>query len=86
MVSTILQNKPEILQKTFADGSASDSFVRRFLQDSLRWSRRGPEGNATSQKRSMNWEDLCEKSFEKADVMQRGGHTSITLWDGCKIP
>lgn len=42
MVATILRNKPEILQRTFSDGStfrASDSFVRRFLHDSLHWSR-----------------------------------------------
>ena len=64
MVATILKNKPEILQRAFSDGStfqASESFMRRFLHDSLHWSHR--KATREAQKHPINWEDLCEKSF-----------------------
>ncbi|THU80448.1 hypothetical protein K435DRAFT_695678, partial [Dendrothele bispora CBS 962.96] len=41
MIATIMEQKPEILDKTFPDGSkfqASDSFVRSWLHDALNWS------------------------------------------------
>lgn len=64
MVATIIKTAPEILEKTFQDGSSfrcSDSFMRKWLHDVLRWSRR--KGTQAAQKKPINWEDQCEKSF-----------------------
>jgi hypothetical protein len=64
LVATILKNAPEILEATFRDGStfrASESFVRKWLHDTMKWSRR--KGTQASQKRPINWEDQCERSF-----------------------
>ena len=58
LVATILKSAPEILETTFR---ASDSFMRKWLHDALRWSRR--KGTQASQKKPVDWEDQCEWSF-----------------------
>jgi hypothetical protein len=43
LVAAILKTAPEILEKTFRDGStfrASESFLRKWLHDVMRWSPR----------------------------------------------
>jgi hypothetical protein len=64
-VATILDQAPEIFNiRCQKDGSyfkASDSFLRRWLRETLVWSTRRPTNAA--QKLPDNWEDLCEKSF-----------------------
>jgi hypothetical protein len=55
---------PEIFDKPYKDGSVfrvSDSYLRTWLRDTLKWSLRRPTN--TAQKLPENWEDLCEKSF-----------------------
>lgn len=52
MVATIIKTAPEILEKTFRDGSSfrcSDSFMRKWLHEVLRWSRR--KGTQAAQKK-----------------------------------
>jgi hypothetical protein len=64
MVATILKSAPEILEKTFCDGStfrASESFMWKWLHDVLHWSPR--KGTQAAQKKPMNWEEQCEQSF-----------------------
>lgn len=64
LIATILKIAPEILEAHFPDGStfrASDSFVRKWLHDTMKWSPR--KGTQASQKRSIDWEDQCERSF-----------------------
>ncbi|KAJ7222043.1 hypothetical protein C8J57DRAFT_1094587, partial [Mycena rebaudengoi] len=39
----------------------SDSYLRKWLRETLRWSIRRPTNAA--QKLPEDWEDLCEKSF-----------------------
>lgn len=63
MIATIMQQKPEILEQTFKDGStfrASDTFVRGWLHSALNWSLR--RSTRAAQKLPENWEDLCERS------------------------
>ena len=64
MLATIMEMKPEILDHTFKDGSkfhASDSFVRKWLHDALKWSCR--KATQVAHKLPIDWEELCEKSF-----------------------
>ena len=64
MVAMILKSAPEILEKTFHDGStfrASESFMRKWLHDVLHWSPR--KGTQAAQKRPNDWEEQCERSF-----------------------
>lgn len=72
MVATIITTAPEILQKTFSDGStfkASESFVRKFLHTTMNWSRR--KGTQAAQKLPENWEDQCVRScIRKAYIIK----------------
>jgi hypothetical protein len=64
LIATILKNTPEILEATFKDGStfrASESFVRKWLHDTMKWSWR--KGTQASQKCHIDWENQCECSF-----------------------
>ena len=64
LIATILKNAPEILGATFKDSltfRASESFVRKWLHDTMKWSRR--KGTQASQKRHIDWENQCERSF-----------------------
>lgn len=58
--------------KKSVDGStfrASDSFMRRWLHESMHWSRR--KATQAAQKKPLNWEDLCEKSaLRKAHLIK----------------
>lgn len=68
MLATIILSAPKILEKTFKDGStfcASKSFVRKWLHDTLDWSRR--KGTQAAHKLPDNWENQCKQSvFLKA--------------------
>ena len=72
IIATIMRNKPDILERRFPDGSkfrASESFVRKWLHGTMKWSRR--KATQAAQKLPVNWEDLCEKSFlRKAYVIK----------------
>ena len=72
LIATILKNAPEILEVTFKDGStfrAYESFVRKWLHDTMNWSRR--KGTQASQKCHIDWENHCERSFlRKAYVIK----------------
>ena len=72
MLGAILTQAPDILMKKFADGStfrASDSFMRRWLHDSMRWSRR--KATQAAQKKPLDWEPQCEKSaLRKAHLIK----------------
>ncbi|KAJ7328285.1 hypothetical protein DFH08DRAFT_1023683 [Mycena albidolilacea] len=55
---------PQVFDTPFKDGSffrASDSFIRKWLRETLRWSLQRP--TSAAQTLPDNWEDLCEKSF-----------------------
>lgn len=59
----IIRDAPEILTENFADGSkfrASESFVRKWLRDTLGYSRR--KSTQAAQKLPSNWEDQCERA------------------------
>ncbi|KAJ7851972.1 hypothetical protein B0H13DRAFT_1643609, partial [Mycena leptocephala] len=63
-VGTLLERAPEIFEKRYKDGShfkVSDSYLRKWLRETLNWSMRHPTNAA--HKLPDNWEDLCEKSF-----------------------
>jgi hypothetical protein len=52
-----------MLQRKFRDGStfrASDSFVRKWLHEAMRWSRR--KATRAAQKLPVDWEDQCERA------------------------
>ena len=64
MVATILRMRPEIFGMRLCNGSifnASDTFVRKWMHETLNWSHR--KATRAAQKIPINWEDLCEKSF-----------------------
>jgi hypothetical protein len=59
-----MELEPEILQRVFKDGStfkASENYVRRWLHDTLQWSRR--KATQAAHKKPENWEEQCEDSF-----------------------
>jgi hypothetical protein len=63
-VATILGMAPEIFEKLANDGSAfrcTDSYLRLWLHETMRWSQR--RATRAAQKLPINWEDVCEKSF-----------------------
>ncbi|KAF5321552.1 hypothetical protein D9619_000201 [Psilocybe cf. subviscida] len=63
LLAVIIRNAPEILTRTFADGSSfrvSESFVRKWLHDALGYSRR--KGTQAAQKLPSDWEDQCERA------------------------
>ena len=63
ILASIARLRPEILEHTFHDGTcfrASESFVRKFLHDTMQWSIR--KATRAAQKLPPNWEDQCEKS------------------------
>ena len=64
MLAVIRTRAPEILEKRFSDGStfrASDSYMRKWLHETLHWSQR--KATQAAQKRPQDWEDQCERSF-----------------------
>jgi hypothetical protein len=64
ILATILEKQPELLQKEFSDGStfkASETFVRSWLHDAMKWSRR--KATRAAHKLPKNWEDQCELAF-----------------------
>ena len=64
MLATILTRAPEIFDKTFRDGStfrASDTFMQHWLHEMMSWSPR--KATHAAQKKPLDWEDQCEKSF-----------------------
>lgn len=64
MLATILTRAPEIFDKTFRDGStfrASDTFMQHWLHETMSWSPR--KATHAAQKKPLDWEDQCEKSF-----------------------
>ena len=66
MLGTIIRTAPEILDRTFRDGSkfrVSDTFMRSWLHSTMNWSRR--KGTRAAQKLPQNWEDQCEKSAQR---------------------
>lgn len=81
MLGTILTQAPDILTKKFVDGStfrASDSFMRRWLHDSMNWSRR--KATQAAQKKPFNWEDLCEKSALRKAHLIKEEDIPAELW------
>jgi hypothetical protein len=63
-VATILDMAPEVFEKVAEDGSSfrcSDSYLRRWLHETMRWALR--RATRAAQKLPANWEDVCEKSF-----------------------
>jgi hypothetical protein len=55
---------PEVFKKVAKDGSlfrCSDSYLRRWLHETMRWAQR--KATHAAQKLPINWEDICEKSF-----------------------
>jgi hypothetical protein len=78
MLATIISSAPEILERNFKDGStfrASESFVRKWLYDTLNWSRK--KGTQAAYKLSNDWEDQCERSFlRKAYIIKEEGITA----------
>jgi hypothetical protein len=64
MLATILTRVPEVFEKKFRDGStfrASDTFMRRWLHETMKWSQR--KATQAAQKKPLDWENQCEKSF-----------------------
>lgn len=64
MLATIMEMEPSILQKQCSDGTvfrASDSYVRAWMHDALRYSRR--KGTRAAHKLPVDWEDQVEQSF-----------------------
>ncbi|KAN0105518.1 hypothetical protein V8E52_010957, partial [Russula decolorans] len=64
IVATILDMAPEVFKKVAKDGSlfrCSDSYLRRWLHETMRWAQR--KATHAAQKLPINWEDICEKSF-----------------------
>jgi hypothetical protein len=64
ILATIIDKRPEILDQKFGDGStfkASESYVRVWLHDALRWSRR--KATRAARKVPQDWEDQCELAF-----------------------
>jgi hypothetical protein len=63
-VATILDMAPEVFEKVAKDGSVfrcSDSYLRRWLHETMRWAQR--RATRAAQKLPIDWEDICEKSF-----------------------
>ena len=64
IVASILDQEPDILSRTFGDGSrfkVSESFVRNLLRELMGWSMRC--ATRAAQKLPKDWEDQCERSF-----------------------
>ena len=64
MIATIMEMEPAILCQTFKDGTtfrASDTYIRGWLHDALKWSRR--KGTQAAHKLPNDWEDQVERSF-----------------------
>jgi hypothetical protein len=62
-VATIVDMAPEVFEKVARDGSVfhcSDSYLRRWLHETMRWMLR--RATRAAQKLPINWEDICEKS------------------------
>jgi DDE superfamily endonuclease len=81
MLATIISSAPEILEKTFKDGStfrASESFVRKWLHDTLDWSRR--KGTQAAHKLPDNWEDQCEQSTFRKAYSIKEENIAAKLW------
>jgi hypothetical protein len=72
LLATIMRMNPEILEKTFKDGSkfqASDSFICGWLHKELEWSVR--KATQVAQKLPENWEEQCERSvFRKVYIIK----------------
>ena len=63
LLATIIKQAPDILTKIFHNGSsfrASESFVQKWLCDTLGCSRR--KGTQAAQKLPIGWEDQCERA------------------------
>ncbi len=64
-LATLLKEAPEVLEKVVKkDGTkfhCSDSYLRKWLHDRMKWSERCATREA--HKLPENWEDLCEKAF-----------------------
>lgn len=64
IVAAIQNNKPELFEQTFRDGSTfrvSDNYCRNFLYGTMQWSER--KATKSAQKLPNNWEDVCERAF-----------------------
>jgi hypothetical protein len=72
MITTIVQEEPEIMEHIFKDGSrfkASGSFVQKWLHSAMGWSHQ--KGTRAAQKLPDDWEIQCEKSvFRKAYLLK----------------
>jgi hypothetical protein len=63
-VATILDMAPEIFEQKASDGTkfrCSDSFLRKWLHETMNWSER--KATRAAHKLPENWEDICEKSL-----------------------
>ena len=63
LLATIIKQAPDILTKTFHDGSsfcASESFVWKWLRNTLGYSRQ--KGTQAAQKLPIGWEDQCKSA------------------------
>jgi hypothetical protein len=63
-VATILDMAPEVFEKIAKDGSSfrcSDSYLRQWLHETMKWSQR--RATRAAQKLPSDWEDICEKAF-----------------------
>lgn len=81
MVATIMSSAPEILEQKFKDGStfrASESFMRKWLHDTLNWSRR--KGTQAAHKLPNDWEDQCERSFLRKAYIIKEEDITASLW------
>jgi hypothetical protein len=63
-VATILNMAPEIFEERASDGTkfrCSDSFLRKWLHETMNWSER--KATHAAHKLPDDWEDICEKSL-----------------------
>ncbi len=64
-LATLLKEAPEVLEKIIKkDGTkfhCSDSFLRKWLRQTMHWSER--RATREAHKLPTNWEDLCTKTF-----------------------
>jgi hypothetical protein len=81
LLATIMLSAPEILEKKFKDGStflASDSFVHKWLHDTLKWT--PCQGTQAANKHPLDWEDQCERSFLCKAYVIKEEDIPLALW------
>lgn len=81
MVTMILHMKPKLLDIRVGKGmtfNASDSFVRKWMHNTLNWLHR--KATRAAQKTPTNWEDLCERLFFRKAYSIKEEDIAAGLW------